>query len=393
MRTLLMAVACGVGVANAYFPQAISPLLARDLHLSEGAAATAVTAVQLGYAAGIFFLVPLGDRLPRRPLVAGLFGAVAVALLLAGTARSLAPLLVFGALTGAVTVVPQLLIPMAADLAEPARAGRAVAALQGGLLAGVLLARAFGGVLGQALGWRAPYIAAAGLAAVLAVALLVALPRMRPNADESYPRLLGSGLRLLRTVPQLRRSAAYQALAFGAFTAAWTSIALLLTGPRFGLGTGAVGVVALVGAGSVVAVPAAGRLVDRRGPDRLSALCFAGLGAAAVVLLAGELANAKLALAGLVAGMLLLDVTVQSSQVANQARIFAAAPGARSRINGVYMTAVFLGGSAGSWLGARAYLALGWTAVCGLVALAAGLAALRHATAAVDARQQVADRV
>ncbi|MFD0576714.1 hypothetical protein [Dactylosporangium darangshiense] len=74
MRTLLMAVACGVGVANAYFPQAISPLLARDLHLSEGAAATAVTAVQLGYAAGIFFLVPLGDRLPRRPSSPGCSG-------------------------------------------------------------------------------------------------------------------------------------------------------------------------------------------------------------------------------------------------------------------------------------------------------------------------------
>ena len=384
--TLLMAAACGVGVANAYFPQAISPLLARDLHLSEATATTVATTVQLGYAAGIFFLVPLGDRLPRRPLIAAMLAIVALGLLFAGTSTSLPALLAGSAVIGATTVVPQILIPMAADLAEPARAGRDIAVLQGGLLAGVLLARAFGGVLGQTLGWRAPYLVAAALAALLAVTLAVALPHTSSTVRHTYPALLATALRLLRTEPDLRRSAVYQALLFGAFTAAWTSIALLLTGPAYDFGTGVVGIVALVGAASVFAVPFAGRLVDRRGPDHLSLLCFLALTGAAAVLLTGLLPGPAggparpLGLAGLIAGMLLLDVAVQCSQVANQARIFALAPTARSRINSVYMTAVFAGGSAGSWLGARAYLTLGWWSVCALVAVAALLALLRHTT-------------
>jgi predicted MFS family arabinose efflux permease len=138
------------------------------------------------------------------------------------------------------------------------------------------------------------------------------------------------------------------------------------------------GIVALVGAASVFAVPLTGRQVDRRGPDGVNAVCFAGLAAAGVLLLTG-LIHGLAGLLGLVAGMLLLDVSVQSSQVANQARIFGLVPGARSRLNSVYMTSVFLGGSVGSWVGARAYLAFGWAAVCVLLVAAGAGALLRHA--------------
>lgn len=139
-----------------------------------------------------------------------------------------------------------------------------------------------------------------------------------------------------------------------------------------------VGVVALVGAASVFAVPLAGRRVDRRGPDSVNVVCFAGVAVAGLVLLGG-LAHGPAGLCALVAGMLLLDVSVQSSQIANQARIFALVPGSRSRLNSVYMTSVFLGGSVGSWIGARAYLTLGWTALCMLLVAAAAAALLRHA--------------
>jgi predicted MFS family arabinose efflux permease len=261
---------------------------------------------------------------------------------------------------------------MAADLAG----GKAstVGVLQGGLLGGVLLARTFGGVLGQWLGWRAPYLVAGVLAVLLAVVLAIALPSTASGTRRSYPALLGTTLALVKEQPALRRSGLYQALLFGGFSAAWTSIALLLTGPAYRYGTGIVGVVALVGAASVLIVPMTGRLIDRRGPDIVNTLCFVGLGIAALVLLAG-LIHGPVGLAGLIVGMLLMDVSVQSSQVANQARIFALVPTARSRLNSAYMTAVFLGGSAGSWVGVRVYLSFGWAGVCALVALA-GLAAL-----------------
>jgi predicted MFS family arabinose efflux permease len=383
-----MALACGIGVANAYFPQAITPLLRTGLHVSTGAAATVATAAQLGYAGGIFLLVPLGDRLSRRPLIAVMFGLVAAGLLLAATATAITPLYLFSMLVGIVTVVPQVLIPMAADLADGRNAGRTLGMLQGGLLAGILLARAFGGALGQALGWRAPYLVAGVLAALLAIALAIALPSTKSATTDRYPTLLATSLRLFTGQPELRRSCLYQAALFGAFTAAWTSITFLLTGPGYRYGTGVVGIVALVGAASVLVVPLAGRLTDRRGPDIVNLVCFFGVALAGAVLLIGARPG-RLGLAGLIAGLLMLDVSVQSSQVANQARIFALVPGARSRLNSVYMTCVFLGGSAGSWIGARVYLALGWVGVCALIGVAAIVALARHAAHRMGGRTRM----
>jgi predicted MFS family arabinose efflux permease len=371
--TLLLAAACGIAVANVYFPQALTPLLARDLHVSRGSAALVTTTAQLGYVVGIFFIVPLGDRIARRPLIVTLFGLVAAGLLLSGIAPSLAILCILSALVGASTVVAQIVIPMGADLASGENGASVVGALQSGLIGGILLARTFGGTLGQWFGWRAPYIVAGGLALAVAALLAVALPATPSSSSHRYPALLATSLRLFRTQPELRRSCWYQACLFAGFTAAWTSIALYLTGARYGYGTSVVGFVALVGAGSIVCVPATGRLIDRRGPDLISRIAFSGVVAAGALLLTG-LAGGALGLAGLIAGMLLLDISVQSSQVANQSRIFALDPGARSRLNSTYMTCVFLGGSAGSWLGTRVYLAWGWGGVCAFVALAGALA-------------------
>jgi predicted MFS family arabinose efflux permease len=323
-----MALASGVGVANLYFPQAITPLLARSLHVSDGSAAFVATIAQLGYVVGVFLLVPLGDRLPRKPLIATLFGLVSIGLFVAGSAHSLTLLCVASALIGLVTVVPQILIPMAADLAGPGQSGSVVGIVQGGLLGGILLARAFGGTLGEWFGWRAPYLVSGTLAVLVALALVALLPSTKVTSSQHYP-----------------------ALVFG--------------------------VVALVGAASVFCVPLSGRFTDRRGPDLVNLICFAGMAVSAAVLLAGLLHGA-VGLVALVAGMLLLDISVQASQVANQSRVFALVPHARSRLNSAYMTCVFLGGSAGSVIGARVYIDLGWGAVCGLVALSAAIGFARH---------------
>ena len=374
---LLLSVACGVAVADIYFPQAISPLIADDLQVPPESAAVVVTCGQLGYAAGIFLLVPLGDRLRHRGLVTTLLMVTCAGLVLAGTATSLPVLAVAGALVGLTTVVPQILIPMAAGLTAPERRGAVTGTLLSGLIGGILLARTFSGTLGEWLGWRAPYLVAAGLVLALALALAAALPATTPSTDQPYPALLAASLRLLRTEPLLRRSALYQVLVFAAFSAAWTALALYLTGPAYHLGTPAVGVLALVGAASMFATPVAGRRTDRQGPDAVNLVCMVAAIAAGVLLLTGRLGGG-VGLAGLGAGMLLLDVAVQCGQVANQARILALRPEARARLNTAYMTCAFLGGSAGSWLGVRAYSAFGWNGVCALVVLLSGLALLRH---------------
>jgi len=374
---LMLAFACGVGVANVYFPQAISPLVAAGLDVAPDAAAAVVTAAQVGYAAGIFLLVPLGDRLPHRPLIVTLIVLTALGLIGAGCAPALPVLVAASAVIGLTTVVPQIIIPMAAGLVAEERRGAVLGTLLSGLIGGILLARTFSGTLGAWLGWRAPYLAAAVLMLLLAAILAFAIPATVPRSRQRYPALLAASLQLLRSQADLRRSCFYQAMLFAGFSAAWTTLALFVSGSHYGLGAQTLGVIALVGAGSMFATPIAGRLIDRNGPDRVNFVCFLGTLAAVAVLAAGA-RGGVVGLAALSMGMLFLDVAMQCGQVANQARIFALGAQVRSRLNTAYMTCAFLGGSAGSWLGVRAYTSLGWEGVCALVAILAASALAWH---------------
>ena len=373
----LLALTCAVGVSTIYFPQAISPLIAADLHVAPSSAALVATAAQFGYAAGIFLLVPLGDRLRHRPLITTLMVLTGVGLLVASAAPNLPVLVAASAAIGLTTVVPQVIMPMAAGMVPDDRRGSVVGTMLGGLLGGVLLARTFGGTLGQLLGWRGPYLVAAVLLLVLAVVVALTVPHTEPSASHNYPALLAESLRLLRQERELRRSAIYQATLFGGFSAAWTCLALFVTGPRYGLNAQAVGLIALAGALSVFATPIAGRLVDRRGADIVNLWSITGTLVSAAVLAFGLLGGGA-GLVLLIVGLVVLDVAVQCGQVANQSRIFSLLPQARSRLNTAYMTCTFLGGTAGSWLGVQVYDRLGWGAVAGFVALVALLALARH---------------
>ncbi|WP_435888923.1 MFS transporter [Streptomyces niveus] len=377
-RTLLiLAVTCGVAVGNIYFPQAVGPLIAAGLDTSPEPAALVVTATQIGYTAGVFLLVPLGDRLPHRPFLVTLLALTGVGLLVAGCAPALPPLIAAGAFVGVMSVAAQIVAPLAAGLVAPERRGAVMGTLLSGSIGGMLLARTFGGSLGEWLGWRAPYLVAAVLVLLLAVVLFRALPVTTPSSREPYPALLAASVRLLRTEPELRRSCLYQATVFAGFSAVWTCVALLLSGPAYGLGAQAVGSLALIGAATMLCTPLAGRLVDRRGPDPVNLVCLLGVLLSAALLVPGDLGGTR-GLAALVVGTLLLDVAMQSGMVANQARVLALRPDARSRLNTAYMTCSYLGGSAGSWLGVWVYGRAGWRGVCALVALLAGLALVRH---------------
>lgn len=381
---LVLAVTCGVAVGNIYFPQAVGPLVAAGLDVPPDSAALVVTAAQVGYAAGIFLLVPLGDRLPYRPLLVTLLALTGLGLAAAGCAPALPPLVAASALVGVTTVVAQVIAPLAAGLAAPDCRGAVLGALLSGSIGGMLLARAFGGALGEWLGWRAPYLVAAATALLLAAVLAVVLPTTAPPSRQPYPALLAESARLLRTEPDLRRSCLYQATIFGGFSAVWTCLALLLTGPAYGLGAHAVGVLALVGAVTMLCTPLAGRLVDRWGPDPVNLVCVIGALGSAAILTAGA-DGGGLGMTALVVGTLVLDVAMQSGMVANQARIFALRPQARGRLNTAYMACAFLGGSVGSWLGAQVYGRAGWRGVCVLVALLAVLALIRHLAAVFPA--------
>lgn len=377
----LLAFTCGVTVGNVYFPQAISPLVAEGLGVPPDRAALVVTAAQIGYSVGIVALVPLGDRLPYRPLIVGMFAVTGAGLLVAASAPSLPPLFGAGVAVGVATVIAPIIGAMVAGMVPADRRGAVSGTMLAGSTGGMLLARTFSGGLGEWLGWRAPYLAAAALAALMAIAMAVTLPRTRPHTHQPYPRLMAEPLRLWRTEPELRRSCLYQAAIFGGFSAVWASVALLLTGPVYGFGAQSVGLLALVNAATMVCTPLAGRWVDRLGPDPVNLVCMLAVVVAAGMLIFGAVGGIT-GLAALVIATLVLDVAMQCGHVANTVRNYALHADARARVTTAYMTCAYVGGALGSWLGVRAYAQFGWHGVGALVALLAGVALVRHSTRA-----------
>ncbi|MFG1928058.1 MFS transporter [Cryptosporangium sp. NPDC048952] len=375
---ILLSVTSGIAVGNVYFPQAIIPSIATGLDIGPEAAASIVTAVQVGYSVGLFLLVPLGDRIPYRRLILTLLGLTAAGLLAAGVAPGPDFLLLVGVQIGATTVVAPIIGSMAAGLVPSDRRGAVGGVLLSGATGGMLLSRLEGGALAEVWGWRAPYLVAGIATLVVAFAVGRALPKAPAPTTERFLAVLAAPVRLLWSESDLRRSCLYQATVFAGFSAVWATVGLLLAGPAYRLDERAVGVLALVNIATMFVTPVAGRLADRHGPDRVNLVCLLG-----VVLAAGVLypAAAGLETAGgpatLIAGTLLLDVSMQSGMVANQVRIYALRPDARARLNTAYMTCAYLGGAGGSALGLRAYGQFGWHGVCGLVALLAGIALTR----------------
>jgi len=355
----LIAVATGAVVANLYYAQPVLHLVAHDFHSGSGLASLIITATQVGYAAGLLLIVPLGDLHSRRLLVTRIFGVAAVALV----ACALSPdVWIFGLASvavGAASVAGQVMIPFAADLAPPERRGRVVARIMTGLLLGILLARTVSGSVAQLAGWRAIYWFSAALMVAFALILWRALPGEGPRPHRSYWNLVGSSLRLLVDEPTLRRRAWHGACAFACFSVLWTTIAFLLSGAPYHYSSVVIGLFGLVGAAGILAANMAGRLADA---DR-----SAGATLVAGVLLIGAfgfLWLGRSSVAALIIGIVVLDVGTQGMQITNQAIIYALRPDARSRINSAYMVCYFIGGAVGSVTAGVIYGAHGWSGVC-----------------------------
>ncbi|MEV4756122.1 MFS transporter [Micromonospora sp. NPDC049559] len=361
--TVLLAVACGVTVANLYYAQPLLDLIAGDFRLGQGTAALMVTLTQLGYAAGLLLLAPLGDLLENRALASRTLLATAAALFAAAAAPDFGVLLAASVLIGVTSVVVQILVPLAAHLAPAATRGRLVGRVMSGLLLGILLARTFSSLVAAHGGWRSIYVVSGVLMLALSLTLARMLPHRRPAPRTTYPRLMASIVQLVRTEPVLRRRAVSQALMFGAFSSFWTSIAYQLIDVHHFSQTG-VGVFALVGAAGAAAAPIAGRLGDHGHGWRASgaavalglvAIALAGFGAGYVVLLA--------------AGGVLLDLAVQGHQVLSQQEIYQLRPDARARVNTVFMTTVFVAGAAASGISGALHERFGWGGVSVFTAL------------------------
>ncbi len=371
--TYAMATAAGLAVANIYYNQPMLALIEQDL---PGKLAGAIpTATQLGYAAGLFLLVPLGDLVERRRLIVAQFVLLAGALVLAALAPNAMMLVLASLAVGLCATVAQQIVPFAAHLARPEQRGATVGTVMAGLLTGILLSRTLAGFVASVASWREMFWLAVPLAVVGGALMIIVLPTSRAQSTLSYPQLLRSIWHLWRDYPALRLAAITQSALFAAFTVFWTILAFRLAEPRFGLGAGVAGVFGLVGAVGILAAPIAGRFADRKGPADVVVL------GAIVTLIAWLVFGAWASLTGLVVGVILLDFGIQSALVSNQHIVFSLNPEARARLNTVLMGTMFLGGAIGSATATLAWTAGGWMVVSVLGTLFSLLAAILQVVA------------
>lgn len=380
--TFLLAAGTGLTVAALYYSQPTLGVLAGDLHASSRDVGWIPTLTQLGYALGLLLLAPLGDRYDRRTIIVIKALVLSAALLLTGFAPTLAVMLAASLAVGLFATVAQDIVPAAATLAPPEHRGKAVGTVMTGLLMGILLSRVVSGFVAEHFGWRSVFMAAAASVLLLAGVMARGLPHFAPTTTQSYPALLQSLAGLWRAHRKLRLAALAQGLLALGFSAFWSTLAVMLHAAPFHLGSAVAGSFGLAGAVGALAAPFAGRLSDRRGAEWVTRVAATISVVSFGLMLAMPLLSTGAQLALLALATVGFDLGVQASLISHQTIIYGIAPEARSRLNALLMTSVFVGMAAGGALGAQALAAWGWMGVVVLAVVASGAALLVRMRAA-----------
>ncbi|KWN80163.1 MFS transporter [Burkholderia ubonensis] len=371
-RVALLAACCAASVANVYYAQPLLDSIARDFAIPHAEVGGVITATQLGCALALLFVVPLGDLVNRKRLLAVQLTLLTAACIGVAASASRVGLLAGMAGVGLLgTAMTQGLIACAAALAGDGERGRVVGAAQGGVVIGLLIARSVAGVVTDLAGWRAVYLASAALAIVMGVVLSRLLPDARaPRERIGYAALLASMGFLLRRDRVLQVRGMLALLMFAAFSIFWSALVLPLSAPPHAMSHTAIGAFGLVGALGAAAAARAGRLADR-------GLGQATTGAALVLLVASwlPLAFTTSSIPLLIAGIVLLDIGGQAIHVVNQSMILGARPDAHARLVGGYMLFYSVGSGLGAIASTLVYARAGWAGVCVLGA-AVSVAAL-----------------
>jgi predicted MFS family arabinose efflux permease len=382
--TIVMAVSCGLLVANLYYAQAAIGPITRELGIANGAQGVVVTLIQFGYALGLVLIATLADLVENRRLVLTTVGITILGLLAVTFAPNAGIFLIASFVVGMVSVGAQVVLPLATHLAPASERGRVIGNIMGGLLAGIMLSRPYANFVTGLLGWRWVFGIAAILIAGLFVVLWRTLPARRPDAGIHYGQLLASTFGYLATSRVLQRRALYQACAFGAFNFFWTCAPLMLHS-TFHFNQFEIALFALAGAGGALAAPIAGRLGDRGFANPITAVVMTLM---AVMFLVTDWAVASQLLVPLVIAGVLIDAATQGNQVAGQRIIYGIEPDARGRINSAFIFVNFLGGATGSLLAPYVYSVGGWSGVALVGAGVAAFVLVVFATERIDARHR-----
>ena len=369
----ILALGAGFSVAAIYYAQPLLPLMGANLHLSVEGMGLVPTLTQAGYALGILFLLPLGDRHDRRKLILMKSAALAVLLRLCSLTGQLTSLLMVSLLIGMAATMAQDIVPAAAILAPAGKQGKMVGTVMTGLLLGILLSRTVSGLVGALFGWRVMYQAAAVSIALIGLLMWRVLPRFEIHSNLTYPQLIKSMAHLWKRYPALRRAAFAQGFLSIAFSAFWSTLAVMLLA-HYQMGSAVAGGFGIAGAAGALAAPLAGGLADKFGAEKVTQMgaALVTVSFALMFLLPALPPHGQLILIAISA--VGFDLGLQSSLVAHQNLVYGLEPQARGRLNALLFTGVFIGMSLGSVLGSKLYVIAGWSGVVTLAVITGAIA-------------------
>ncbi|MEC3605821.1 MFS transporter [Bacillus glycinifermentans] len=365
----LMAVASGITVANIYLNQTLLVSMGQTFHATAAQAGMIATITQAGYALGNFMLVPLGDIFERRRLIVALLVLVCLCSVASAFAQNFLWLAAAQLSLGVFTIIPQIIVPFAADLADENERGKVLGNVAIGLVCGILGARLISGIIDSHAGWRTVYWITCGSTLIIMLLIRLFMPKSKASHTINYGKLLASLGPLLLRENMLRKACLSQGLMFGAFSLFWTTLVFLLNDPPYSYGSQAAGMIGLVGIGGAFAAPVIGRVIDKRGAIFANVLCMSISLLAFMLLFSG-----KQSLIAIIIGALFVTMGTQANQVVCQVMIFQLAADMRSRLNGMLMVMIFLGGALGSYAGVLAWTGFHWTGVCLLGMFMIGIA-------------------
>lgn len=366
-----LAIVAGISVANLYYNQPLLNMIRHELNVSEFKTNLIAMVTQIGYAVGLLFIVPLGDLYQRKNIILTNFSILIVSLLTIALAHNIHLILFASFLTGVCSIIPQIFIPIASQFSRPENKGRNVGIVISGLLTGILASRVISGFIGELFGWREMYYIAAGLMFICAIIVLKVLPDIRPNFAGKYSDLMKSLLSLLKEFPQLRIYSIRAALNFGSFLAMWSCLAFKMGQAPFYANSDVIGLLGLCGVAGALTASFVGKYVKRVGVRRFNFIGCALILSSWLLLFAGE--NTYF---GIVAGIIMIDIGMQCIQLSNQTSIFELSPRASNRINTIFMTTYFIGGSLGTFLAGTFWQLYGWHGVIVIGTILTGISLL-----------------
>lgn len=369
----LMTIGAGLVVANNYYNQPLLGKIAKEFNISESTANNVAMLTQIGYALGLLLLIPLGDMFRRKKIIIADFALIILSLLTFSLSTNIYVMFAASFFIGFSSVIPQMFVPIAAQLSKPEEKGKNVGLVMSGLLVGILVSRVFSGIVGEILGWREVYYIAIAVVTLFGISIVLVLPNIKPTFNGTYSQLMQSLLLYVWTVPSLRLASLRGALGFGSFMAFWTTLTFHLERPPFLAGSDVAGMLGLVGVVGALAASLVGRMTDRINKNLLIIISV-------ITMILSWLIFGiwGFSYAGLIIGIILLDVGLQSMHITNQTIVFSTHPEATNRLNTIYMVSYFIGGSLGTFISGKAWGAYGWQGSVGVGISFVAIALLAH---------------